>query len=126
MTNVQLTIADQLEKDGSIGFYLAIAKRFAGMSISEYTEICGSYIEGVYQWKDHNIYNVEECQNSKFYGWTITFESGKKIRVYIPLWVMDYKAQDWKHAKNLFNKYLLEDDKFNYAKENQSHNQYAF
>jgi len=126
MTTKQITIAEQLEQDGSIGFYLAIAKRFGSMEISDYTEICGSYIDGVYQWKDHNINYTMESQNSKYFGWTIHFNDGRVRRVYIPIWVMNCVAKNWTHAKNLFNKYLLEDSKFNNATENQSHNYYAY
>ena len=105
-----------LQLDGSIGFNLAIYNRFSQIGDNAYSEICGGFIEGVYQWATHNIIDVVECANNKYTGWTITFDSRFTTivrRVYIPNWVMDIAPKDWKHAKALFNKYLLEDVKFN-------------
>jgi hypothetical protein len=115
------SISEFLEMDGNIGFNLAIFKRFSSIGDSCYAEICGGYIEGVYQWIDHNLENVEECANSKYHGWTITFTNGVQRRVYIPNWVMNVEPKDWKHAKSLFNKYLMEDTKFNLAEKNQGY-----
>lgn len=114
------SLSEYLELDGNIGFNLAIFKRFSSLGDDCYAEICGSYIDGVYQWADHNINYVDECSNDKYYGWTIHFNNGSIRRVYIPNWVMNIKPQDWKHAKSLFNKYLLQDLKFNNAEANQS------
>ena len=48
-------------------------------------------------------------------GYTIFFNDHRERRVYIPQWVMNIEPKSWKHAKNLFNKYLREDVKFNNA-----------
>lgn len=111
---------DYLAMDGNIAFNLAIYNRFSSIGDSAYSEICGGFIDGVYQWSTHNIENVDECENSKYVGWTITFGSGygtTERRVYIEKWVMNIAPKDWKHAKSLFNKYLREDVKFNNAQQ---------
>ncbi len=113
MENYQNSLAAYIKKDGNIGFNLAVYNRFSSIGDSFYSEICGGFIEGVYQWATHNIDSVIESKNSKYFGWSITFQSGAVRRVYIPVWVMNVKPKDWKHAKSLFNKYLLEDSKFN-------------
>ena len=95
-----------LEMDGSIAFNLAIYNRFNQIGDSVYSEICGGFIEGVYQWATHNIDFVHECQNSKYTGWTINFSNGDSRKVYIENWVLNVTPKDWKHAKNLFNKFL--------------------
>lgn len=96
-----------LEMDGALAFNLAIFNRFSSIGDSSYSEICGGFIEGVYQWATHNIDDVVESKNQKYTGWTIHF--GHKVRqVYIPNWVMEIKPKNWKHAKNLFNKYLMQ------------------
>lgn len=100
------TMKHFLEMDGNIGFNIAIYNRFSTIGDSTYAEICGGFIEGVYQWVDHNIDYVDEVSNHKYHGWIIQFENGTVRKVYIPNWVMDRKPTDWKHAKNLFNKYL--------------------
>lgn len=118
MSKSQKTMNDYLEMDGSLAFNLAIYNRFSSIGDSSYAEICGGFIEGVYQWANHNIEDVVECENSKYVGWTITFGSGygtTERRVYIEKWVMNIKPTSWKHAKSLFGKYLREDAKFNDA-----------
>lgn len=113
MGNSEKSMAAYLEKDGNLGFFLAVYNRFSTIGDSAYLEICGGLIEGVYQWSQHNISSVNDCKNSKYHGWSIHFCSGSIRRVYIPNWVMEIQPKDWKHAKALFNKYLREDDKFN-------------
>lgn len=104
---------EYLDMDGAIAFNLAIYNRFSSIGDNTYAEVCGGFIEGVYQWTTHNIDNVMSCQNDKYHGWTIEFASGQTRRVYVPNWVMASKPNNWKHAKNLFNKNLMEDVKFN-------------
>jgi hypothetical protein len=95
-----------LDLDGGIAFKLALFKRFSCIEDTCYSEICGNFIEGVHQWADHNIVNVVESTNEKYTGWTISFDSGATRQIYIEKWVMNSQPSDWKHAKNLFNKYL--------------------
>jgi hypothetical protein len=101
-----LTMNDYLEMDGNIAFNLAIFNCFSSIGDSCYASICGGFVEGVYQWATHNIHSIDECANAKYTGWTITFENEFVGRVYIENWVMDIQPKDWKHAKNIFNKYL--------------------
>jgi hypothetical protein len=118
-TNIETTTKSMdfyLAMDGNIGFNLAIYNRFSSIGDSVYSEICGGFIDGVYQWAIHNIDDVMECKNHKYTGWEITFGTSTfftKRRVYIPNWVMNITPKDWKHAKSLFNKFLLEDVAFN-------------
>ncbi len=113
-----------LEMDGGIIFNIALFNRFSSIGDSCYSEICGSFIEGVYQWATHNVLDVMESSNSKYTGWTISFESGATRRVYIENWVMEIKPKDFKHARNLFCKYLKSDFKFNDSLEAQGHQRY--
>jgi hypothetical protein len=114
-----LTMNDYLEMDGNIAFNTAIFNRFSSIGDSCYSEICGGFIEGVYQWATHNIYGHIESANQKYTGWTISFENGAIRRVYIENWVMDIAPKNWKHAKCLFNKYLKTDEKYNNSQEAQ-------
>jgi hypothetical protein len=97
---------EYLEMDGNLAFNLAIYNRFSLVTDQIYTEICGGFIEAVYQWSDHNIEDIIECANSKYTGWTIRFENGCEGKVYIENWVLNIAPKNWKHAKCLFNKYL--------------------
>ncbi len=110
-----------IDLDGGIIFNLAIFNRFSSIGDSCYSDICGGFIEGVYQWSSHNIEYVDECGNDKFIGWTITFTNGATRRVYIEKWVMNITPKNFKHAKCMFNKYLKSDEKYNNSKEAMSH-----
>jgi len=112
-TTNTMTMNDYLEMDGNIGFNMAIFNRFSSIGDSCYAGICGGFVEGVYQWATHNIYGTDESANAKYTGWTISFENGATRRVYIENWVMNTTPKDWKHAKNLFGKYLKTDEKYN-------------
>ena len=114
------TFNDYLQMDGGIAFNIAIYNRFSSIGDSVYSEICGGFIEGVYQWADHNIDYVMDSENDKYYGYTITFTNGATRRVYIENWVLNIQPKDWKHAKALFNKYLKQDVKYNQSKEAMS------
>jgi len=111
------SMLELLAKDGGIAFNLAIYNRFSSIGDSAYSEICGGFIEGVYQWATHNIDFTTECKNSKYFGLTINFNGGQVRRVFVPIWVMEIQPSNWKHAKSLFNKYLREDVKFNASQE---------
>ena len=106
-----------LSLDGGIALKLAIYNRFSSIGDNCYAEICGGFVEGVYQWADHNIDYIDDVCNQKYQGWIINFNGGTVRRIYIPIWVMNIEPKDFKHAKNLFNKYLLEDHKFNVSQE---------
>jgi hypothetical protein len=102
------TFNNFLELDGNIAFNLAIYRRFSSIGDSCYSSICGGYTDGVYQWATHNIYGVAECKNKKYTGYTISFANGEERKVYIENSILAIIPKDWKHAKNLFNKYLKE------------------
>jgi hypothetical protein len=106
-----------LDQDGGIAFNLAVYNRFSSIGDSVYSDICGGFIEGVYQWADHNIDYVEDSENQKYCGYTINFQGGVRRRVYIEKWVLNVEPENWKHAKSLFGKYLKEDVKFNLSQE---------
>lgn len=111
------TVSDYLNQDGGIAFNIAIYNRFSSIGDEVYSEICGGFIEGVYQWADHNIDWVEHSENLKYNGYTIHFNNGAVRRVYIENWVLKINANGLKHAKALFNKYLKEDVRFNQSEE---------
>jgi len=112
-TTTNLSMNDYLQMDGGIAFNMAIYNRFSNIGDSCYAEICGGFVEGVYQWSSHNIQYIDETANAKYTGWTIAFERGATRRVYIENWVMNIQPQNWRHAKSLFNKYLKTDEKYN-------------
>ena len=94
-------MSDFLGMDGNIAFNMAIYNRFSSIGDSSYAEICGSFIEGVHQWADHNIYDVTESENAKYIGYTIAFNDNSGYgqvlrRVYIERWVMNIMPKDWK------------------------------
>lgn len=106
---MEKTMKEYLQQDNQMAFNLAIYNRFNRIGDGVYSEICGGFIDGVCEWAEHNIDDVIECENSKYFGWTIFLGSGYQLverKVYIARWVMETKPKNWKHAKNLFNKYL--------------------
>jgi hypothetical protein len=107
------TMQNYLEMDGGIILNIAMYNRFSSIGDSCYSEICGSFIEGVYEWVSQNVKSVDECSNSKYHGFTIYFEGGCIRRMYVPVWVMNTSPKDFKHAKSLFNKYVATDEKYN-------------
>jgi hypothetical protein len=127
MENTKKTMSDFLEMDGNIAFNLAVYNRFSSIEDSCYSEICGGFIEGVYQWADHNICDVTQSENAKYIGYTIAFNDNSGYgqvlrRVYIERWVMNIVPKNWKHAKSMFNKFLKEDVKFNQAQRENTFN----
>jgi len=110
MADKDTTMQEYLEMDANLAFYIALYNRY-GQVGNGYAEICGGFIEGVYQWAQHHIRYTTETGNSKYHGWIITFEEGsmgtQEGMVYIPNWVMEIKPKNWRHAKNMFNKYLV-------------------
>lgn len=117
MKNANLkSMNDYLQMDGGIIFNMALYNRYSTIGDLAYDEICGNRIEAIYQWADHNIQDVNEVANHKYTGWIVTFSSGYEScerKVYIPNWVMDIMPKDFKHAKALFNKYLMQVPAYN-------------
>jgi hypothetical protein len=104
MTVEQIMIDDQ--ENGSLIFNCGIAQRL-NADISSYAEICGGFYDGVHQWISHNVVDVNEVENSKFRGYTITTDTDEQIQLYIPMWVLNKDVgSDWKFAKNMFCKFL--------------------
>lgn len=104
MTVEQIMINDQ--ENGALIFNCGIAQRL-NADISSYADVCGGFYDGVLQWISHNIVDVNEVENSKFRGYTITTESNEEVQLYIPMWVLNKDVgSDWKYAKNMFCKFL--------------------
>ena len=104
-----MTVNQFLEKDEKNSDFilkLGIAKKsFA--DLSSYAGICGSLFDGVLQWADHNIYDLDEVENHKYRGYIVTDSMGIKSRFVIPKWVLSKDvSNDWKYAKNMFCKFL--------------------
>lgn len=100
------TFENLLEQDGHLAFNLAVYNRFSTIGDSCYSEICGGFIEGVYQWATHNITYVERTENAKYVGWVLAFDNGAERKIYIEKRILNITPKSWGHAKNLFNKYL--------------------
>jgi len=102
---------EYLNQDGQLILNLAAYNHFSNITDSVYSEICGGFIEGVYQWATHNIDSFDQCRNEKFTGWTIQFNNGQERKIYIENRILDFisnKCKGWGHAKNVFNKYVKE------------------
>ena len=126
MNQNQKSFQEYLEMDGGLALNVAFYNRFSSIGDSAYAEICGGFIEGVYQWADHNINYVHECQNAKYYGYTIHFNGGATRRAYIENWVLNIQPKNWKHAKCLFCKYLKVDEKYNTSDIAQGQGVYSY
>lgn len=113
MLPISDTFNDYLQKDGQIAVSIALFNRFSDIGDKSYIEICGGFIEGVYQWATHNITTVEWCFDEKNTYLIVDFENGTSKQVYISNNILSITPSNWLHAKNLFNKYLKVDYKFN-------------
>jgi hypothetical protein len=121
MVTSTTTMDQYISMDDSTILKIALFNRFSSIGDSCYSEICGGFLEGVHQWSQHNIDWIHETANQKYTGWTIHFENGATRRVYIENWVMDKEPKDYKHAKNLFTKFLKSDERFNNSEKAQGH-----
>jgi hypothetical protein len=85
-------------------------------SYQSYNDIEGAYM-AVYSYWDHNVEHFNEVENHKYVGYEINVDGQKEqwlmknygvhsIKLIIPQWVMNIKADSERHASNLFNKYL--------------------
>jgi hypothetical protein len=103
-------LKNYLENDDSLILKIGIATYSFGIGEAHaYAEICGSFIEGVHQWATHSIIDINEVENQKYTGWVCRIDFGgyeKDVKIYVPNWVLEAEVKDFKHAKNLFLKYL--------------------
>ena len=85
-------------------------------SYAQYADIEGMYM-AVYSYWDHNVEHFNEVENHNYVGYEINVDGQKEqwlmrnygvhsIKLIIPQWVMNIKADSERHASNLFNKYL--------------------
>ena len=100
------TFKEYLEMDGGLITSIALFNSFSNIGDNCYSSVCGGFNEGAQQWRTHNVDDIIECSNDKYTGWTILFNGGQERKVYIPNWVLIVNPKSWKHAKNLFSKYL--------------------
>lgn len=105
-----MTVKETLEYDkenGSLIFGIAVSNKLCDVvgQMGAYAGICGSYYDGVHQWMTHNVDGIDEVSNEKYTGYIIYTESGEH-KLYIENRIMNLEVNDWKHAKNLFVKYL--------------------
>jgi hypothetical protein len=100
----QILLDDQ--SNGNLILNLAIAKK-SNANLTAYSEICGSLYDGVFQWADHNIYELNEVENHKYRGYIVKDSMGNEHKFVIPKWVLNKDVgNDWKFAKNMFNKFF--------------------
>ena len=85
-------------------------------SYHTYSDIEGLYM-AVYSYWEHNVEDFDEVENEKWVGyevrvdvdrslWLLNNFGRESVRFIIPNWVMGIEAKDFRHAKNLFRKYL--------------------
>lgn len=100
----QMLLDDQ--SNGNLILNLAIAKK-SNADFDTYSGVCGSLYDGVYQWADHNIYDLNEVENQKYRGYIVTDSMGNEHKFVIPQWVLKKDVgNDWRYAKNMFCKFL--------------------
>lgn len=85
-------------------------------SYNTYISICGLHM-AVFEYWEHNIDDLDICENDKWYGfqvflpvekteWLIKNYKKETIKFVVPQWIMNAKVKDYRHAQNLFRKYL--------------------
>jgi len=85
-------------------------------SYQTYNDIEGSYM-AVFSYWDHNVESFDEVENAKWVGYELHVDVSREdwlmantgkptIQLIVPTWVMDLKVNDWRHATNIFKKYL--------------------
>lgn len=91
---------------------IAIVKKanIATEAIHNYSTIGSEYYTDVKSWVTDNISNIEEVEDDKGYvNWKIDIKGGKELNLTIHYGVLKYigtKCNDFKHAKNVFLKYV--------------------
>ena len=105
-----MTLREMLKKDqenGNIILGIAISGRVSDKigELSTYSSISGSFIDGIYQWMTHYVDGWNEVSNKKYTGYVL-YAKGKEYKFVIENYFMDLQVKDWKHAKNMFHKYL--------------------
>ena len=96
------------KENGSIIFNYGIMHNLSHTKeISAYAGISGGGYEASHDWAMHNIDDIRVVENKKYKGWIITDLMGIKTKVYIKKAILNIEATDWKHAFNLFKKYLM-------------------
>lgn len=104
MTVNQIISEDQ--SNGNLILNLAIAKK-SKASLDSYREICGSLYDAVFQWADHNIYELNEVENHKYKGYVVHDSMGNEHKYVIPKWALKKDVgNDWRYAKNIVCKFL--------------------
>ena len=96
------TLATFLEMDNDMMLKTSI---FTICGDSEYIGICGNRYDAAMTWFDHNVSYFDEVSNAKYTGWVLTLEN-RELKFYVPNWVLNVKPTDWRHANNLFRKYI--------------------
>tara|TARA_Y100001972_G_C7410124_1_gene212615 strand:- start:66 stop:425 length:360 start_codon:yes stop_codon:yes gene_type:complete len=112
-------LINRLYKDGSFLLNIGIASKLAGnestYTIKEYSEISGSFENGCQDWCYHNVFDIEEKENNKYYGWVITLNDSygnaeeKSHKLYIEKSQLKYamtKTKNWKHCRNSLIKFF--------------------
>ena len=70
-----------------------------------------SLAEAMGEWERDCLNDFKEVSNEKYIGWEVNvsgnYDSTERVvKPYLPIWIMGAKVKNYKHAKNLFNKYL--------------------
>jgi len=106
MKTVQEIINDDKE-NGSIIFNYALMENCSSFGeVGDYSGICGGKYEASHEWVSHNVYGIEEVENTKYKGWVLTDSEGRENKLYIKKFILGIETDSWKHAFNLFKKHL--------------------
>ena len=109
------SLTDALYQDGRTLLNIGIASVLGANGTSSYSEICGSFEDGCNQWASHNVYDVTQVENDKYFGWLVVLYDGyghpreEQEKLYIEKSTLEYallKTKNWKHCRNTFTKFL--------------------
>ena len=77
-----------------------LLKKYIVDNFSSIKEYSGTYTEMVNKAFEKDVKCIEDCFNSKYYGWVVYMKNGNIHKIYIPMNTMKYSC-DYRFAKIL-------------------------
>ena len=118
MKTVRQHLREEWNENGGHSTKKAILRKACDRigSYNSYDDIEGAYM-AVYSYWSHNVEQFNEVENHKWVGYEINVDYEREewlmrnygvnsIKLVVPQWVMNIEAKNFRHASNLFNKYL--------------------
>ena len=113
-THIMKTVANVLfsknQNEISHALKSALYNRLGDSSLLS-SGIYFSTAEAMGEWENDCLGSFNEVSNAKYTGWEVRVSGNydsyvRVVKPYIPNWVLKVEVKDYRHAKNLFNKYL--------------------